>query len=99
MKKTIVTLLSAATIAVAPSVYAVAVTSYPSGGTWEYSTDGSTIWSNYYHSKKSHGSSVRNCKGKLTRSPNVTKGKWANALRTDGCTGLGEIDQAYYRVL
>lgn len=75
-----------------------AAVEYPKeGGKWEYGTDGPSIWSNYYHKTRSHGSSVRNCHGDLTRSPVVNPGQWSNASRGDGCKR--GVDQAYYRVV
>ncbi len=67
------------------------------GGNWDYGTDGPTIWSNFYHGSRSHGSSVKNWAGNLTRSPNVMKGSWANSTRNDGAKG--KIDYAYCRVV
>lgn len=70
------------------------------GGTWEYGTTGPNgggiVYSNYYHSKKTHGSSVRNAKGKVVRSKNIKKNQWSNA-QTDAVAG--KVDRAYWRVI
>ncbi|MBB4071312.1 lactococcin 972 family bacteriocin [Canibacter oris] len=98
-KKMIPTVLVSVGLVFAGAAAANAVVTYPAeGGTWDYGVDSSTIWSNYYHSTRSHGSSVRNCHGSLTRSPNVGPGHWSHATRYDGCTGWFKTDQAYYRV-
>ena len=70
------------------------------GGIWEYGTTGPNgggiVYSNYYHSKKTHGSSVRNANGRTVRSPNVAKNKWSNA-QTNAVAG--KVDRAYWRVI
>lgn len=77
---------------------ALATVAYPpEGGTWEYGTSSNVVYSNYYHATRSHGSSVKNCHGSLTRSPTVLKGAWSHAQRNDACSG--EIDYAYYRLV
>ena len=79
---------------------ATAETAYPDeGGTWDYGTSGSFIWSNYLHETRSHGSSVKNCHGQLWRSPNVLAGSWSNVSTDQGCPNWGDVDYAYYRVL
>lgn len=70
------------------------------GGTWEYGTTGPNgggiVYSNYYHSKTTHGSSVRNANGRVARSPNVKKNKRSNAQTN---TVVGKVDRAYWRVI
>ena len=70
----------------------------PEGGTWDYGTSGSLIYSNYKHDSRSHGSSVENCHGQLWRSPNVGPGSWSKVSTDHGGAAWGAVDYAYYRV-
>ncbi|MGN6238950.1 MAG: lactococcin 972 family bacteriocin [Cellulosimicrobium cellulans] len=38
---------------------AYATISYVGGGTWDHGVGGGTVWSDYYHGSKCHGSSVQ----------------------------------------
>lgn len=73
-------------------------TKYPKeGGKWNYGTTGpnggGTVYSNYYHPKKSHGSTVVNANKVTNRSPVAAKGKWSNASTT---AIPNQVDRAYY---
>lgn len=79
---------------------AFAETSEVGGGTWEHGTTGAwgdgTVYSNYLHDSKSHGSSVENCDGVIDRSPTVAPGVWSNA-QTYAVAFCA--DYAYWRVV
>ncbi len=96
-KSAVVALLSAALVLGGASAAMATIAYPPEGGTWDYGTSGSVIWSDYHHPSRSHGSSVENCDGNLTRSPTVLPGQWSHAQRNDGCTFA--VDYAYYRVV
>lgn len=69
------------------------------GGTWDRGTThggGGVVYSNYHHPKKVHGSSVKNAKHKVVRSPNVKAGVWSHAQAK---AYRGEVDRAYWRVI
>ena len=61
-----------------------AIVEYPEGGIWNHGTSG-RVWSNYYHPKKRHGSSVHG--KKYVKSRCVGKKKWSHASTKRGWFG------------
>lgn len=55
----------------------------PEGGTWSYGTTGAfgggTIYSDYLHNSRAHGSTVVNADGVIDRSPVASAGSWSHA--------------------
>ncbi|MFG2330383.1 lactococcin 972 family bacteriocin [Streptomyces sp. NPDC048604] len=81
-------------LVMAAATPALATIEYPSaGGTWDYGTNSSIVWSDYYHGGRCHGSTSV---GSYTdRSPNTSAGYWSitSAPERDGVA-----DKSYYRV-
>ncbi len=61
------------------------------GGIWDRGTDWASVWSNYYHPKKRHGSSVKGSYYKP--SPCVGKKKWSRASAPRSWFG---VNRAWY---
>ncbi len=82
MKKLVdgICLFTMLTIVTIPALSAASI--YVSGGNWTYGVTGGgsgTVYSNYYHSSKSHSASVINARGTEDKSGWVSKGKTASA--------------------
>ncbi len=93
IKKGLATGLSAAAIVVAGAVPAFATVEYPGGGTWNYGTNRTEVWSNYHHPSRKHRSSVINGYGEYKSSACKRAGKWSYAsLRADP----NRVDHAYW---
>lgn len=88
----VVSTLAAVVLAVGIAGPALATVRQVDGGTWDYGTGNGIVWSNYYHAKKCHGSSVTGASG-LRRSPDTRAGAWANVWDYD----TRGVDHAYYR--
>lgn len=58
LKQTVVTLLVAAGITLGTAGAAVAATSYVGGGTWWHGLTAGTVYSDYFHSTRCHGSTA-----------------------------------------
>ena len=71
---------------------AYAVIKEVGGGTWDYGTNNTTVWSYYYHGSVCHGSSVET--HVIKRSPNTAGGAWARV--TDRDRPLA-VDKSYWR--
>ncbi|MEK0371290.1 lactococcin 972 family bacteriocin [Corynebacterium mastitidis] len=71
---------------------ALAARVYVDGGTWDYGTNSSHVWSNYHHPSVRHATSAH---GKFTAQSGC-KGanQWANASAPQR---PGVADQSYYR--
>ena len=99
MKKTqiasAISLIVLATSLVSVST-AFATTTYPSeGGKWDYGVSPlTTVYSNYYHATRTHGSTACNGIGGCTRSVDTQRGNTSYASRTPTAWG----NTAYYRV-
>ncbi len=65
------------------------------GGTWTYGTNGpnNTVFSNFYHAKRKHGSSAENGAGNLDRSKDTAAGATSTASIRKTFAG----NHAYYR--
>ncbi|MFF1635169.1 lactococcin 972 family bacteriocin [Leifsonia sp. NPDC058248] len=80
---------SAAPLAPRAVVSAETFSSAPGGGTWQHGTDAWDVFSNYYHSSKSHtatacdnGGLVKTCKQAV-----AIKGNWASSKTTKSYFG------------
>ncbi|MFP1627016.1 lactococcin 972 family bacteriocin [Streptomyces sp. 5K101] len=79
-------------LVVATATPALAVVVNAGGGTWDYGTNSSTVWSNYYHGSLCHGSTAV---GTYTdRSPDTAAGRWSYASAPE--RDFVE-DKSYYR--
>lgn len=58
LKKVIASLAVSIAVLGAGATSVFATTEYVGGGTWNYGTNDTTVWSNYYHGSKIHRSSV-----------------------------------------
>ena len=74
------------------TLVAAATTFSVGGGTWSYGV-GSTVWSNYHHPSKIHGSSVVNGNGVTDTDYNRQPGETSHASAT---AVDGKTDHAYY---
>ncbi len=81
-------------LAVAAAVPASATTEYPAGGIWNHGFSGVTLYSNYFHSFKTHRSSVQTS-FEYYSSPWTTASHWSYASAQSSLTG----NKAYYDVL
>ncbi|PDQ34860.1 MAG: hypothetical protein B5766_08850 [Candidatus Lumbricidophila eiseniae] len=77
---------------------ASATTSYPEGGTWHYGTNGSFVYSNYFHARRWHSATVENCDRVRLAKSIARPGLWASARSYGGCPVKGRVDHAYYNV-
>ena len=73
-------------------------TEYPAeGGTWNYGTTGltggGTVYSDYLHNSRAHGSTVENADGLTDRSPTAVAGAWSHA---EAPAVAWAVDYAYY---
>lgn len=93
-EKPLKTLVASAVMVVATAAPALAVTKEVGGGTWDYGATDRTVWSNYYHSSKNHGSSVLNGYNETERSACVGRNKWSYA---DLPAHPDETDEAFWR--
>lgn len=99
MKRKMASVLgSIAMVTVMASVsLASAATHHVSGGVWDHGTTGlfgdGTVYSNYFHASKVHGSSVKNANGKTAKSGDVAKGKTSYASTN---AVAFKTDYAYY---
>jgi lactococcin 972 family bacteriocin len=73
----------AGVLAVGGMSAANAATSYPDGGTFDYGVDYGymTVWANYFHGSKSHGSTACN-RSSCTRSDRADANRWSFSDRT-----------------
>ncbi|MBF0772932.1 lactococcin 972 family bacteriocin [Mammaliicoccus sciuri] len=94
MKKFFITLLLTIIIASGAGIvkaYQVNV----DGGTWNYGVSSQYVWSNYYHGKKTHYTSVR---GRYWATSGYTpKGRWSkiSAQKRPGWQ-IWKVNKAYY---
>ena len=92
----VATLALSASVATAGAAYAT--TSYPDGGTWVYETNvvvtQGSVYSNYHHPSRVHGSTAMDGSGNTDRSPDKPAGVWAYASKVGTWWG----NSAYYRV-
>jgi lactococcin 972 family bacteriocin len=63
------------------------------GGTWDYGVNSKDVYSNYFHGKRKHGSSVKNGDGVNRRSALVNKNTWSRVSLEKKYPG----NKAYYR--
>jgi lactococcin 972 family bacteriocin len=72
---------------------ALATITYPSeGGAWDHGVSPATVWSNYHHDSKCHGSTSV---GAYTdRSPNTAAGRTSYTAANAKVSG----NKAYYRI-
>ncbi|WP_344321178.1 lactococcin 972 family bacteriocin [Streptomyces macrosporus] len=80
-------------LVVATATPALATITYPpEGGTWDHGITPGTVWSNYYHGSKCHGSTSV---GYFTdRSPDTAAGRWSNSATHAAVSG----NKVYYRI-
>ncbi|ARU51789.1 lactococcin 972 family bacteriocin [Cellulosimicrobium cellulans] len=69
---------------------AYATISYVGGGTWDHGVGGGTVWSDYYHGSKCHGSSVQ---GTYYEKRYASAGRWSMA---DAPSRAFVVDKAWY---
>ncbi|MEV0781309.1 lactococcin 972 family bacteriocin [Streptomyces sp. NPDC050428] len=77
-------------IVAATATPALAEISYPGGGIWDHGLTGSTVYSDYYHPTKCHGSTSV---GTFTDRDSAFAGFWSITEATRPATGA----EAYYR--
>ncbi|MET8813121.1 lactococcin 972 family bacteriocin [Streptomyces sp. NPDC004549] len=65
---------AAGVLVMAGAVPALATVKNIDGGTWDYGAGTATVWSDYYHPSKCHGSTSI---GKTTQSDTAPKGDWS----------------------
>jgi lactococcin 972 family bacteriocin len=93
IRRSVGTGLGALAIVVSAAVPALATVAYPGGGTWNYGTNTTEVWSNYHHPSANHRSSVINGYGEYRTSGCTGRGAWAYAsLRADP----NRVDHAYW---
>lgn len=85
------TSVAACILAVGSAVPAFAETAYVGGGTWNYGENSSIVWSDYYHPRNCHGSSVQ---GKWFDSDTASAGQWSRAWAESRWYA---VDKSYYR--
>ncbi|MFC9297763.1 lactococcin 972 family bacteriocin [Streptomyces sp. NPDC057011] len=83
--------LVAGAVIAASAAPALATTVSVGGGTWDYGAGTATVWSDYYHGSKCHGSSVQG--EYYDASGNVSAGSWAFASAPVKLSG----NKSYYR--
>ncbi|MFC8823696.1 lactococcin 972 family bacteriocin [Streptomyces rochei] len=83
--------LASAAIVLGVAAPAMAITVDVGGGKWSYDEGANTAWSNFYHSKNKHASSVKIGEN-LFRSGCTSAGKWS--LASGGKNG-GDINWYY----
>jgi lactococcin 972 family bacteriocin len=85
--------VSAIAIVVGTAAPALATVEYPGGGTWNYGTNRTEVWSNYHHPNNKHRSSVINGYGEYLSSGCKNPNVWSYAsLRADP----NRVDHAYW---
>lgn len=72
---------------------ALATTTNVGGGTWSYGTSSSSVYSNYLHPTRLHGSSVKRG-DTVFRSNCAAAGTWAKASASKSWY---QVDYSYYR--
>lgn len=93
MSKRFATGVGALAIVLGSAVPALATVEYPGGGTWNYGTNRTEVWSNYHHPSRNHRSSVINGYGEYRSSGCKSPGVWSYAsLRADP----NRVDNAYW---
>ncbi|HEY5820493.1 MAG TPA: lactococcin 972 family bacteriocin [Propionibacteriaceae bacterium] len=93
IKKGVGTALGAVAILIGAAFPALAAVEYPGGGTWNYGTNRTEVWSNYHHPSANHRSSVINGYGEYKSSGCKARGVWSYAsLRADP----NRVDHAYW---
>ncbi|MFF4761520.1 lactococcin 972 family bacteriocin [Streptomyces sp. NPDC001292] len=66
--------VAAGVLVAAGATPALATIAYVGGGTWDYGAGTATVWSDYYHPDKCHGSTSV---GKTIQSDTASKGYWS----------------------
>jgi lactococcin 972 family bacteriocin len=84
--------LAAVALTMATAIPALATTANVSGGTWNYGTSDSRVWSDYYHGVNCHSSSVEG--SSYVNSGNVGAKKYS---RASSGTRWWATDRSYYR--
>lgn len=93
MNKKLGTSLTALVMVTGTAVPALAAVAYPGGGTWNYGTNQTEVYSNYHHPSLRHGSSVINGYGEYRSSGCQSAKVWSYAsLRADP----NRVDHAYW---
>jgi lactococcin 972 family bacteriocin len=93
IKRSVGTGLSALMIVAGTALPALATVEYPGGGTWNYGTNRTEVWSNYHHPTRNHRSSVINGYGEYRSSGCKAPRIWSYAsLRADP----NRVDHAYW---
>lgn len=79
IKRKILSSVAGAALVAGAAVPALAVVVPAGGGTWSYgtTTNGTIVYSNYYHRDVTHRGSTINAWGEYSCT-DATKGKWAN---------------------
>ncbi len=97
-KRTIIGAISSVALAASLLTAGAAVATVvnpPEGGTWDYGvTPFTTVWSNYYHGSRTHGSTACTGYPSCTRSADKAPGTWSYASRVPTLWG----NTSYYRV-
>ncbi|MEU2338512.1 lactococcin 972 family bacteriocin [Streptomyces sp. NPDC006654] len=81
---------AAGVLVVAGAAPALATTVNVGGGTWDYGAGTATVWSDYYHSTKCHGSTSV---GKTIQSDTASKGNWSITQVESALSG----NETYYK--
>lgn len=74
IKSSLKAALAAGVLIVAGAVPALATVKNIDGGIWDYGAGTATVWSDYYHPDKCHGSTSV---GRTIQSDTATKGNWS----------------------
>ena len=90
-KRKLIATLAATAAVMGMATPAFADVAYVSGGTWNYGTGGGRVWSDYYHGRNCHRSSVQG--QYYVSSGNVRAGLWSRASAPDR---LFAVDHSYY---
>ncbi|MFI5709838.1 lactococcin 972 family bacteriocin [Kribbella sp. NPDC051620] len=93
ISKRIATGLGAVAVLATAAVPALASVAYPGGGTWNYGTNQTSVYSNYHHPSATHKSSTINGYGEYKTSGCVKKDLWAN---TSDRADPNSVDHAYW---
>ncbi|WP_125773391.1 lactococcin 972 family bacteriocin [Antribacter gilvus] len=88
-RRTLASTAVAATLIAGGTTVAVAAVTYVGGGTWERGSS-TTVWSNYFHGTRCHGSSVQ---GTYYDSDSRPAGQWTLASAP---TRWWAVDNAYW---
>ena len=90
-RRTAALTLATSILAVGFAVPAFAGTQNVSGGIWNYGTGGGRVWSDYFHAKNCHSSSVQ---GQWFDSDSASRGQWSEAWAQDR---RFSVDHSYYK--